>query len=160
LDTRIRKVGDEVVAELRFINIGKEPQRFPLSSRWETANDEKCEWLGFRPGMIAQRGWVRLEFADGAGYTEFIGSHPLFSNSSDPNSYRMLAPGQSIRVKLGGKIYFQRVYEERKPEDKPFTLPQEFGVTASFSLDDSSLWNPYKKLRSTNPVRVRVVPPE
>jgi len=72
----------------------------------------------------------------------------------------MLAPGQGIRVKLGGNIHFQKGYEERKPKDVPFALPQEFGVTASFSLDDSSLPNPYRTLRSNNQVTVRVEPRE
>lgn len=161
LDTETLKVGDEVVAELKFRNIGKEPQRFPLSSRGESAFGVNCEDLPQRQDGYPIRGIVALEFKDESGYLEpYIALHALYANSRYPESFRFLAPGETIRVKMGGKIFFNRVNQDRKPQGPPFKLPQQFVVTATFNLDDRSLWNPYKELRSSNQIRVRVTAPE
>jgi len=99
---------------------------------------------------------LTLEFSDGAGHTEFIGSQGLYGISTDPTTYCSLAPQQSVRIRIGGKVHLEQVIVERSSEKAKQKLLQEFVVTASFDLDDSSLWNPCKKLRSTNQVLVRV----
>lgn len=156
LDSYVKQVGDKLVAELRFTNTGTKPKRFPLSWRWEKAFGENCRGFLLHPTATHLRGSLRLELQDEAGYTEPIAWLPLFASSSEPSTYRVLAPGESIRVKLAGKIHFWKVIENRKPDDAPFKLPQVFVVKAAFDLDDSSLWNPHERLRSANSIKLRV----
>lgn len=155
LDGEGYSVGEAIVYEVRFTNRGHQPVWFPWSPYSETAYGKGCQWPAV-PGARALRGWVQLAFEDQQGYVETIAAQDLYGISTQPSSYRVLAPGETVRVRAAGKVNFSTIIEKRIKEHLPFALPQAFAATASFGLDDSSLPNPCSPLRSSNQLEVLV----
>jgi len=150
------KIGEEVVAVLRLTNIGAKPLMIPWSPDPETIFGRNCEWRPGSPGVIALNGMISLEFRHQLGFEQFIASHGLYGNSKRPHTCRTLARGESAFVKIWGTVGFYNIIQKRREKGLEFKLPQDFVVSASFDLDDSTLRFPYKTLRSKNEVRVRV----
>lgn len=155
LNPRHFKIDDEIVSEVRLTNIGSKPVIFPWSWDYQAVYGKNCEWPKV-PEARGLRGMLRLEFDNGAGQVEFLASHGLYGISSDSGSYRWLAPNESVRIKFGAKAYLPQLVARRVKKEPGSKSPEQYVVTASFDLDDSSLWNPYKELRSTNQIPVSI----
>jgi len=150
------KTGDEVVGVVRLTNVGSKPVIIPWNPDSEAVFGKKCEWPYKSLGATGLKASVSLLFTDEGGHNEFIASHGLYGVSKRPKTYRTLAPGQSAVVKIRGSVHFDYIIEKRREKGLEFKLPQEFAVSGSFDLDDSSLLFPYKTVRSKNEIRVRI----
>jgi len=149
------KVNDQIVYQVRFTSRGEKAIWFPWSPDWDTAYSKNCQWPAVS-GARALRSWLNLEFTDEAGYVQSVAAQELFGISTKRGTYRVIAPSASVRIQAAGRIGLERMVEERRKASLAFKLPQEFAVRAVFNLDDSALPNPYKTLRSTNQLRVKV----
>jgi hypothetical protein len=144
-------LSEEAVGEVRLTNTGNQPIMLPWSLDSDIVYGKDCRDLEKPkpPGTLV--GSLYLKLADSQGRAKLIGGHNLFALRDDEATYRVLAPQQSARIRLGGKVH---------PPDVPIGsagATNHFEVTAVFDLTDSSLPNAYQTVTSTNHKDVTVV---
>jgi len=115
-----------------------------------------CKWLP-GPGVVGLHGSITLVFEDESGKKDFIASHGLFGISSDPSTFRELAPGESMEIKTAGKLELYNIAMGRKSAGLSPSLPIPVTVTASFTLDDGPAFGRYRPVVSANSLRLIVL---
>jgi hypothetical protein len=110
----------------------------------------RCEWPK-TSGSTGLRGAIYLELIDESGHGEISNVIAgLYGISTNPKSYRKLVPGESATIRLSGTIYIPPGSSAAKAGDPRPKSPIKSKVVGVFKLDDSSLWSPYKVLRSSD----------
>ena len=73
----------------------------------------------------------------------------LYGRLSIPETFRVLGSGETARLKLREALLFSTA-PASEPSGRSLRLPQDFTVTATYDLDDTSLGNPYAPIKSDN----------
>jgi hypothetical protein len=136
-------------------NTGNEPVRIPWSVDANLVFRKDCKWLP-APGVVGLHGDITLVLEDESGQKDFIGAHGLFGVSTDPNTFRELAPGDSVLIKTGGRMNLYNITLERKKAGVSGDFPIRLTVTARFTLDDSPAFGRYRPVVSANSLRITV----
>ena len=155
LDKSTYAPGEDFVCRVRFTNTGREPIRVPWSPNSQYSNKD-CTGALKDTAKASLSGSLRLVLMSGSGLARSIPAPSLYGRLEFPDTYRVLAPGQSATVKFKQSISLQ-VTDATDPAGQLLDLPQDFSVTAAYDLDDTSQANPYETVRSQNNVMVTVL---
>ncbi len=154
LNRKSYEKGEVIISEARLVNTSSKPIAIPWSTDLCIVNG--CD--GSAPTGRGQRtldATLSLEFIDPAGIRFGTFAVALFARMDDRNTYRTLEPNDSAVVKFGGPLQPGSAILSG-PVNYESKLPQEFTVTASYSLHDSALGNRYQDVHSKNQLRVSV----
>jgi hypothetical protein len=144
--------GEDVTFEVRLINEGRAP--FPIPWSRNSDYDNKDCTGGVKDLRKASlTGVFALIFSSHSGAKHRVPIDVLYARLSMPETFRVLAPGESARIKLMGPLTFKGPLSG-KPSDANSALSQHFAGTARYSLDDTSHGNPYADLDSANSLEV------
>ncbi len=150
------KLGQQITYELRLTNVGRVAISIPWSTDEGLAGDNCYHPEQGFAGRRSLTGTFALEFTNSEGIAAGVGPHALYAAQGNPDTYRVLEPRESARIKLNGVVDLSK--PRLRPEYK-FELLSDFSVTAWLLLDNSMLGNPFKDLTSINPIKVRVEKP-
>jgi len=155
LDRNVYNIGEDVAVRLTLTNTGSVPIRIPSSVDAGLVFSKDCKWLP-HPGVTGLHGIVTLVLEDGSGQKDFIAGHELFGVSSDPNTFRELAPGESMGIKTAGKMNLYNIARERKKLNLSRDSAIPLTVTASFTMDDTPAFGGYRPVVSADALRITV----
>lgn len=154
LEPPLWRLGSSSTVHLRLTNAGNKPVRVPWS--W----DKRTIYTDYCSAVLKSSSAVRLEansellFADEHGKMGLTSLHALYGTLDEPATYRLLAPGESARIKFFA--FPGEIFVLTGPPGSAFGFPQDFIVSADYELHDSSLGNPYNKIHSTNRIIIRI----
>ena len=153
LDRETYRLGEEAISELVLTNTGGAAVRIPWSVDASLVFSKDCRWLP-RPGVVGLHGSVTLMLEDESGKRDFVAGHNLFGVSSDPSTFRELAPGETMEIKMAGKVELHNIPMGVGGAGAPACVPVT--VTANFALDDSPAFGRYSPVVSANSLRLTV----
>lgn len=154
LEPSLWRVGDSSTVQLRLTNVGNRPVRIPWS--W----DKRAIYTNYCSAVLKSSSAPHLEasskllFVDEHGKMGLTSLHALYGTLDEDATYRLLAPGESARIKF--LAFPGQIFVLTGPPGSAFGFPQEFLMSAEYELRDSSLGNPYDEVRSTSSVRIRI----
>jgi hypothetical protein len=148
------KVGEELICDLAITNSGREPILLPWSPYQDVVYSEGCRWLppGGR-GLIAD---LRLELSDGDQRFEAIAAHRLYGASASALTLREVSPGETVTVRIWGRITVHHIAQLAKDQQLEFKLPREVSLTSSLDLSDSGMPSAYQRMLSTGQIKLLV----
>lgn len=145
--------GEEMVCEVRLTNVGNKPLRIPWSPNPAYRNTDCSPVVQGMP-EASFTGSLALVFTDSSGARHLVLLKSLYGRLAIPETFRVLAPGESAGVKLRERLVF---FNARPSEPAASVrLPHDFFVTAIYDLDDTSQGNPYRTVHSKNSMEVRI----
>ena len=157
LDRKSYAVGEAVRATVRLTNIGRQPIPIPWALDVALVLTQNCTWQPLSSGAKPLHASVAISLVDDNGNSEAIVAHYLYGVTSDPATYRTLAPKESVVVRMPGRIDVSYINEQRlKEKKKLLVLPLNFKVVASFEYSDVPRFGEYPEVQSENTILVRV----
>src|SRR2546425_3898684 len=140
--------GSKSTVQVRLTNVGKNPVGIPWSWDKRTIYTDYCSAILKSSSAPHLEASSELLLVDEHGKVGLSPLHALYGTLDDPATYRILGPGENARIKFStspGEIFILT-----GPPGSALRLPQDFIVSADYELRDSSVGNPYRKIRSTN----------
>lgn len=159
LDLKVARVserrfalGEAMAVDVRLTNTGDKSMTFPWDPDEYVIYGKDCKGLGpagpEHPNTLA--GSLVLELIGSGGKSKIVGGHGLYARMDQPETYRILQPGQSVIIRVGGKFYPPPAGKETRA----LAGAKRLKLIAVFNLTDSRLANRYKTIRSVNSVEL------
>lgn len=149
---RFVTAGQSLTADVRLTNTGDKSIALPWDPNQTIVYGKDCQGIG-PPGPghpVTLEGSLLLKLARGKVEGDVVGGHSLYSRMDQLDSYRVLQPGQSAVIRVGGKFNPPSTDNIGHPKRRPGT----FRLIAVFTLTDSAKLNPYRSVVSENSVAV------
>lgn len=145
-------VGQTFAADVRLTNAGDRSLALPWDPNQAVVYGKDCRGLGLPgPGHpVTLEGSLVLKLIGSAGEGTVVGGHSLYARMDQPDTYRLLQPGQSAVIRVGGKFFLP----PNEKGDHPKQSAGGFKLIAVFDLTDSAKVNPYQPVLSENSVEV------
>jgi hypothetical protein len=147
------RLGDHVVADVRLTNTGHDSITLPWNPDSDVVYGKDCRDLEKPRSSATLVGSLILKVVDSDGRARPIGGHELFALRDNPTTYRVLAPGQSARIRVDGRMYVS----QGMTKSASAGATDHFKVVATLDLSDSSLPNAYQTVVSANSMDVTTI---
>lgn len=155
LNAKEYTVGEELTAHLLVRNIGSKSIRIPASVNQSLVFGPACKWQP-SPGLVGLHGSIGLTIEDHSGNRGIIASHGLYAISNEPDTYRVLSPGQSIMIIIAGKVNLPNITTTPTSESHDRLNSAHLIVRATFSMDEGPVFGRYGPVVSSNHARIAV----
>jgi len=151
---RAYAAGEDLISQIRLVNVGKESIRIPWNPNSDYGNKDCAAGAKdiTRASLTAS---FALVFTGDDGSKRNVPLENLYGRLSTPDTFQVLHPGEAATVKFRERLGLPIVPPDQ-PLGRRLDLPQDFTVTATYSLDDTSLGNPYVTVNSRNQVKLTV----
>ncbi|MBI1760920.1 MAG: hypothetical protein HYR56_05720 [Acidobacteria bacterium] len=177
LDGHNRQLGDGIIYDVALKNVTKDILVIPWSPDWSKvkpneekyppgylvlhqAENEGCR-AGFNPALHpgcalsihhlqldgVLDAFLSLVIKDEISGDQLVAGQALYGSQLLPNSLKKLRPGQSVRIRTPGILWFTDSDVTKRVLAK---LPHMFEVQAYFNLSNPALALPYEPAVSTN----------
>lgn len=155
LDKSTYALGEDLVCQIRFNNMSTEAVRIPRSPNPDYGNKDRA--VGKKePASASLTGWVTLLLKTDPGITRKITLPGLYGGYANPETYRMLDPGESASVKLKGRIVLTATKHDNASREH-INLPESLTVTAAYDHDGTTGRNPFATVRPRNHAGVAIL---
>jgi hypothetical protein len=142
--------GQGLVADLQLTNTGANQVQLPWDPDEYLIYGKDCSDLDRPSPSGTVVGSLSIKLVGNSGQGVLVGGHYLYARIDQPETYRVLRPGQSAVIRVGGKLSPPHAGKEASA----VTDSKQFKLVAAFDLTDSKVVNPYETITSVNSVAV------
>jgi hypothetical protein len=147
-------LGEDMICQIRLTNVGSKPVRIPWNPNSDYGNKD-CTGGAIDTAKASLTATVALVFTSADGSERGLPLYGLYGRPSIPDTIRTLNPGETASIKVMVRLVLP-VAPRNQPSVRSLDLPQDFAITATYNLDDTSLVNPYTTVTSKNHVMLTV----
>jgi len=148
LDKRSYQLGDHWIYEVILENITRDTLVIPWSPDYDRVKpDEEKDPPGYLHAFLS------LVINDEVSGQQFMPGEVIYGSELVPGSLKRLHPGQKVRIRASGQIYFGQADVYKRVLAK---LPDRFDVRANFTLWDRPINPCYEPAVSTNSITIEL----